>query len=120
MVISSSSDETVRVWDLATGDPVGRPYISPGGAVKAVTSQIRRGLTPKGRLAYVGLGATNIAIISAIRREDDGSLRWEQIVATEVNSNILSLALTSKPILAVATELGIVALDLAAARGLFG
>ena len=36
MVVSGSSDETVRVWDLATGTPVGRPFTGHRGPVNAV------------------------------------------------------------------------------------
>ena len=33
MVISGSDDETVRVWDLATGAPVGDPFTGHAGRV---------------------------------------------------------------------------------------
>ncbi len=97
VAISGSSDETVRVWDLATGTPVGRMFTSQDGPVNAVTSQVRRGFIPAGSPTRIGVGATNTATISAICREGDGSLRWEQIAAPEVRSNILALAFTSKP-----------------------
>ena len=112
VVISGSDDRTVRVWDLATGTPVGDAFASRGGPVNAVTSQTRRGLMPPGSPAYVGVGATNIATISAISHEGDGNLRREQIATPEVRSNILALALTSERIITVATELGIVVFDL--------
>ena len=35
-MISGSDDETVRVWDLATGTPVGAPLTGHGGLVHAV------------------------------------------------------------------------------------
>ena len=38
VVISGSSDETVRVWDLATGAPVGDPFTGHGGWVTAVAA----------------------------------------------------------------------------------
>ena len=38
MVISGSDDETVRVWDLATGTPVGDPFTGHTGAVYAVAA----------------------------------------------------------------------------------
>jgi WD40 repeat protein len=36
VVVSGSSDTTVRVWDLATGAPVGEPYAGHVGAVRSV------------------------------------------------------------------------------------
>ena len=36
MVISGSDDRTVRVWDLATGTPVGDPFTGHNGWVRAV------------------------------------------------------------------------------------
>ena len=36
MVISGSIDRTVRVWDLATGAPIGDPFTGHNGAVDAV------------------------------------------------------------------------------------
>ena len=38
MVISGSSDRTVRVWDLATGTPVGDPFTGHTDAVTAVAA----------------------------------------------------------------------------------
>ena len=38
VVISGSSDETVRVWDLATGTPVGDPFTGHDGPVHAVAA----------------------------------------------------------------------------------
>ena len=36
VVVSGSSDQTVRVWDLATGQPVGEPFTGHTGAVESV------------------------------------------------------------------------------------
>ena len=36
MVVSGSDDGTVRVWDLATGTPVGDPFTGHTGSVYAV------------------------------------------------------------------------------------
>ena len=38
VVISGSDDGTVRVWDLATGTPVGDPFTGHGGPVNAVAA----------------------------------------------------------------------------------
>ena len=38
MVISGSDDGTVRVWDLATGAPVGDPFTGHSGGVRAVAA----------------------------------------------------------------------------------
>ena len=35
MAITGSGDHTVRVWDLATGEPVGDPFTGHTGAVRA-------------------------------------------------------------------------------------
>ena len=112
VVISGSSDETVRVWDLATGAPVGSPLTGHSGPVNAVVSRTGQGLIADGCPAYVGVGARNVATVSAIRLEADGNLRWEQIAALEVRSDILALALMSRRTITVATELGIVVFDL--------
>ena len=48
VVISGSNDETVRVWDLATGNPLGPPFIGHIHPVSAVaTTQLN------GRLAVI-------------------------------------------------------------------
>ena len=36
VVISGGSDRTVRVWDLATGAPIGDPFTGHSGPVNAV------------------------------------------------------------------------------------
>ena len=36
MIVSGSDDATVRVWDAATGTPVGDPFTGHTGAVNAV------------------------------------------------------------------------------------
>lgn len=36
VVVSGSEDRTVRVWDLASGAPVGRPFTGHTGPVYAV------------------------------------------------------------------------------------
>ena len=36
VIVSGSYDETVRVWDAVTGDPVGGPLAGHGGPVLAV------------------------------------------------------------------------------------
>ena len=38
MIISGSSDQTIRVWDLATGTPIGDPITGHDGSVNAVTT----------------------------------------------------------------------------------
>ena len=38
VAISGSGDETVRVWDLATGTPIGRPLTGHSGPVNAVAA----------------------------------------------------------------------------------
>jgi len=102
----------VRVWDLATGTPVGHPFINLGGRVRAAASQTREGLIPAGWPVCLGVGARNIVTVSAIYLEADGNLRWEQIAAPEVRSDILALALTSERVITVAAELGIAVFDL--------
>src|SRR4029077_6157701 len=38
VVISGSGDRTVRVWDLATGTPLGDPFTGHGGPVRSVAA----------------------------------------------------------------------------------
>jgi hypothetical protein len=114
VAISGSDDRAVRVWDLASGAPVGYPFTGHGGPVNAVVSQTGQGLIADGCPAYVGVGASDVVTVtvSAICLEADGNLRWEQIAAPAVRSNILALALMSRRAITVATELGIVVFDL--------
>ena len=112
VAITGSDDETVRVWDLATGTPIGDPFTGHRGRVRTIASQTRPCLSPTHLPAYVGVGATNIAAVSAIHHNGNGNLRWEWIAAPEVRSSILALALASKRTIVVATELGIVVFDL--------
>ena len=157
VVISGSSDETVRVWDLATGAPVGAPFTGHGDGVRrwrsanwraarwsspaASDGTVRvwdlatgdpgrrpahrprrpgeRGAVPDragancGRLSFLCRNrGQNVVTASAICLEADGNLRWEQIAAPEVRSDILALALISIRAIIVATELGIVVFDL--------
>jgi len=102
----------VRVWDLATGNPIGSPFTGHGGPVNAVVSQIRQDLTADGCSVYIGAGTSNVVTVSELYLEADRNLRWEQIAAPEVGSDILALALMSRRVIAVATELGIVVFDL--------
>jgi WD40 repeat protein len=39
VVVSGGVDKTVRIWDLATGSPVGDPFAGQAGCVTAVASQ---------------------------------------------------------------------------------
>jgi hypothetical protein len=112
VVISGGDDGTVRVWDLATGTPVGDPFTRHDGPVNAVVSQTGQDLIADGCPVYVGVGARNVVTVSAICLEADGNLRWEQITAPEVRSDVLALALMSGRAIIVATELGIVVFDL--------
>ena len=112
VVISGSDDQTVRVWDLATGAPVGAPFTGHDGTVNAVVAQAGQGLITDSCPAYVGIGARNGITVSVIYLEGDGKLRWEQIAAPEVRSDILALAFMSGRAITVATELGIVVFDL--------
>ncbi len=96
------------MWDLATGTPVRGPFTGHDGPVNAVVSQTGKGLSVDGSTAYVGVGARNVITVSAICLEADEDMRWEQIAAPEVTSDILALALMSRRVITVATELGIV------------
>jgi hypothetical protein len=52
-----------------------------------------------------------MAAVFAIRHEGDENLRWDQIAAPEIRTNIYALALMPKWIITVATEVGIVVFD---------
>jgi WD40 repeat protein len=45
VVVSGSGDRTVRVWDLATGVPVGDSFTWHSDTVTAVSVQLRQGRT---------------------------------------------------------------------------
>jgi len=112
VVISGSDDRTVRVWDLATGTPVGDPLTGYDGAVNAVTSETTRSPMQTRLSAYVGVGARDTASVFGICLEGDVRLQWQQIAAPEVKSNILALTFTSRRVIVVASEVGIVVFDL--------
>ena len=60
MVISGGDDGTVRVWDLATGTPVGDPFTGHTGAVNAVAvggaATAARWSSPAARRHGAGVG----------------------------------------------------------------
>jgi WD40 repeat protein len=112
VVISGGDDLTVRVWDLATGTPIRNPLTGHDGPVTAVAPQTTQGFPLGSLLVRIGVGSRNIATVSRVLRENDATLRWEQIAALEARSNILALALTSKRTLIAAAELGIIVFDL--------
>ena len=112
VVISGSDDQTVRVWDLATGTPVGDLYTGHSGPVYAMVSQARQGQTADICPVYLGIGVGKLVTVSAVCIEADGNLRWEKIVTIEVKGDILAQKFMSGRAIAVATELGIVVLDL--------
>jgi WD40 repeat protein len=63
VVVTSSDDETVRLWDLATGRPVGDPLPVVGAAqALAVT------VGPVPVLAAAGYGITVVRLASAADR----------------------------------------------------
>jgi WD40 repeat protein len=68
-VIITSSDETVRVWDLATGTPIGSPLTGHTGAVRAVAAA-----ELDGRPVIISGG-------------DDGTVRvWDLATGTPIGS----------------------------------
>jgi hypothetical protein len=112
VVISGGDDRTVRVWDLATGTPVGDPFTGHSSQVLAVAPQAGQGLVPSDPPAYVATGGSNRVTVSAVHLESDGRWLWEQIVTPEVGADIIALTVMSKRAIIVATELGIVVLEL--------
>jgi len=111
VVVSGGVDKTVRIWDLATGSPVGDPFAGQAGYVTAVASQKRQGLVQTHSPVQICVGAGKIATISEIHSEGNGDLRWQRIAAPEVSGIILALALPSKRVLIVGAELGIIVFD---------
>ena len=77
-----------------------------------VVSQTEQDLISDAYPAYVGVGGGNVVFVSAICLEANENLRWEEIAAPEVRSDIRALTLISRRAIAVATELGIVIFDL--------
>jgi WD40 repeat protein len=98
VVVSGSDDRTVRVWDLATGRPVGEPFIGHTDSVTAVAAQVSQGRT---------------RIVSADR---DGRLRVtasgsKVSLQFELPAPLLALALSGRTCV-VAAEQGLVAVQL--------
>jgi len=112
VIISGSDDQTVRVWDLATGAPVGDPFTGHGGPVNAIASPRGRGFMQTGLPAYLGVVTRHIATVYEICRKSDNNWRWEQVAAPEVRSSILAMTFASKQVFIAAGELGIVVIDL--------
>jgi hypothetical protein len=110
VVISGGDDGTVRVWDLATGVPVGNPFTGHKGAVQSLAYLTTPG--PALADAHFSAGASTVAAISSISALDDGALRWQRIAAPEMSSNVLALAWAYRRALVVGAELGIVVFDL--------
>ena len=74
MVISGGGDQTVQVWDLATGVPVGDPFTGHTGAVLAVAVAELAGRP-----------------VSALSEADDRALRMSELAAT-ANSSMSRLS----------------------------
>jgi WD40 repeat protein len=111
VVISGGNDKTVRVWDLASGTPIGDPFTSHAGAVLSLAIRTVHGSKRVGASAQVGVGAANVAAVSSITDRSDGTLRWKQIAAPQLHSNVLALAWVDRGVLVAGTDVGIVVLD---------
>jgi WD40 repeat protein len=96
VIVSGSRDQTVRVWDLASGAPIGKPLSGHTGAVRAVAA---------GELAGCPV------IVSG---GDDGTLRvWDSagslLSVVDVGRGVGALAMRS-PTVVVGADAGIMAL----------
>jgi hypothetical protein len=80
--------------------------------VATVTCPVLLDLARADSFLPVGIAARNVVSFTSICRDGDGTLRWEQVAAPEVRSDILAMAMTAKPVVVAATGLGIVAFDL--------
>ena len=93
VVISGSGDQTVRVWDLATGNPIGTP-LRHGGSVSTVTA------------AWLERG---IAIISG--GPDQRVRVWGFEVTIHCDAPVLSVAWPELRSIVIGTHAGIVTID---------
>ena len=113
VVVSGSDDASVRVWDLATGVPVGEPFLGHTGSVVSVAvtaTKGRRGSMLNNTSLRIAIGSGHLVAVWTFSTV--GADMWRPIVAPEVGGNVLFLALSGLNTLVVATELGIVVLEL--------
>jgi hypothetical protein len=102
----------VRVWDLATGSRIGDPLTGHTGDMNTVAIRVSPGQASRTATAYVAAGGGNLATVSRFLTLDDGHSRWQQVMVRDVRSRVLSLAWVDITTLAVATEPGIVVVDM--------
>ncbi|MDQ1249117.1 MAG: hypothetical protein QG597_3491, partial [Actinomycetota bacterium] len=100
-VVSGSNDRSVRVWDLATGAPIGTPFTGHTSWVRAVTVT-----DLDGRPIIVSAGGHRLIIASW-----PGSREADCDLVIELSSPINALAMTGQ-VIACATDLGIVLIEL--------
>ena len=112
VIVSGSDDATVRVWDPATAIPIGDPLIRLTGPVISVAVSTRVGNSPKGATSYIAIGTENKAIVLHIYGISEGIWQANVLIDPDISSQILALAWADTRTLALATELGVLIIDL--------
>src|SRR5262249_41710188 len=111
VVISGSGDQTLRVWDLATGALLGGFYNGRLGEVRSLVCRAEPGSTLKETFVHLGVATGNTAMASSITALANGAWHWKENATPDVGSIVLALAWADKSVLVTGTELGIVVLD---------
>jgi WD40 repeat protein len=113
VVISGSDDHTVRIWDLATGAPIGDPFACTNGPVLSVAiAAVADCPDPRARNKHLRLviGEGGTVSVQALSRISD-TITWTQIVAPQIGSRVLATAWHPPRTLIVGAEPGIVVLE---------
>ena len=111
VIVSGSDDATVRVWDPATATPIGDPLASLTAPVISVASPTGIGGRREGAPSYIAIGTENKAIVLRISSFSDGIWQTQVLIDPDVSSPILALAWADTRTLALATELGVLIID---------
>ena len=111
VIVSGSDDATVRVWDLATATPIGDPLISLAGPVISLAVPIGIGSRREATPSFIAIGTENKAIVLRISGISDGIWQTHVLIDPDVSSQILALAWADTRTLALATELGVLIIE---------
>ena len=112
MVISGAADQTVRIWDLATGIPVGNPFTGHHNKAQSLAFWTTGGNPRSKERRCVAAGSGNLVIVSKFITTVGGDWSCEEIANIELNGPVLALTWFDQWTFFAATELGIIAFNL--------